>query len=109
MLAAGRENSRHRDLPDLALLAGIRTLRAASLREAIETTFTFRKAPGVPACVPPPPATWENPYRRLAPENALPWTTLLELRAAVTAFLDPILAGLDGEWDPIVRTWSGGS
>lgn len=105
VLADGRENSRHRDLPDLALLAGIRTLRAASLREAIETTFTFRKAHGVPACVPPPPAAWENPYHRLAQENALPWTALPELHAAVVAFLNPVLAGHDGAWDHVARVW----
>jgi len=39
---AGRENSRVRDLPDLALLASTRAIEAVGLRSALATTFAFR-------------------------------------------------------------------
>lgn len=96
----GRENSRVRDLPDLALLASTRPLAARELRVALETTFSFRATHAVPREVPVPPASWAGPYRTLAEENALPWATLADAHAAVVAFLGPVLAGEDGRWDP---------
>jgi hypothetical protein len=101
----GRENSRHRDLPDLALLSGVRAIQGAALRAAIQTTFAFRKSHDAPASVPLPPASWDAPYRKLAAENALPWPTLSEVHAAVAAFLDPVLLGHDGLWEPSARAW----
>jgi hypothetical protein len=41
-----------------------------------------------------------------AEEHALPWRTLEEARAAAAAFLDPLLGGHDGVWDPARWRWS---
>lgn len=103
---AGRENSRVRDLPDLALLASTRGFDGVGLRAALATTFAFRATHAVPAFVPPPPPSWLAPYGVLAEEHALPWRTLEEARAAVAAFLDPPLGGHDGIWDPARWRWS---
>ena len=97
---AGRENSRVRDLPDLALLASIRAIQAAGLRIALATTFAFRARHAVPGAFPSPPPRWSVPYGVIAEEHALPWSTLAEAHAAVAAFLDPPLGGEVGAWDP---------
>lgn len=105
-LRPGRENSRVRDLPDLALLAGTQTFDARSLRAAIDTTFTFRATHPVPESVPAAPISWRAPYAALAEEQGLPWKSVEEAHAAVVAFLDPALAGEDGTWDPQARGWN---
>lgn len=46
---AGRENSRVRDHPDLALLASTRSFDGGGLRAALATTFAFRATHAVPA------------------------------------------------------------
>jgi hypothetical protein len=60
----------------------------------------------VPSFVPDPPASWSTPYRELARENELAWTTLEELTVAVGAFLNPALAGKNGTWRPSEWQWS---
>lgn len=95
-----RPNSRVKDLPDIALLAGVRSLDAARLRAALEQTFTFRKTHGLPNELPPPPAAWEKPYAALAREDRLAWASIADVTAAAKAFLDPVLA------EPIVATWA---
>jgi predicted nucleotidyltransferase len=52
------ENSRVKDLPDLALLGKVREIDADRLRWALEQTFTFRKTHPVPSSVLEPPASW---------------------------------------------------
>ncbi|MDC3961173.1 nucleotidyl transferase AbiEii/AbiGii toxin family protein [Polyangium jinanense] len=100
-----RENSRVKDLPDMALLATTGPFDGDTLRRTIEATFTFRAVHPTPASLPAPPASWPAPYARLARENALPWPTLEAVFTHVSAFLDPILTGHDGTWDPIAWTW----
>jgi hypothetical protein len=70
-----RPNSRLKDLPDIALLAGVKPLDAARLRAALEQTFAFRKTHALPAALPPPPVTWETPYAAMAREDRLAWAT----------------------------------
>jgi hypothetical protein len=41
----------------------------------------------------------------MAQQNALPWKTLVAVTAAVAAFLDPVLAGDDGVWNPQLWAW----
>jgi hypothetical protein len=96
-LERGRPNSRVKDLPDIALLATIRSLDATVLRTAIDQTFARRDTHPRPLASPePPPATatvdWVKAYAALAVENDLRWRTLPELLKAVRAFLDPVLA-----------------
>lgn len=100
-----RPNTRVKDLPDIALLATTQPLRAERLRQALEQTFGHRATHPLPNMLPNPPATWSTPYLQMAQENELRWTTLQELTAAVSAFLDPVLAGRSGVWAPIKWDW----
>ena len=101
-----RPNSRLRDLPDLALLASSGEFDGAELREAILTTFEFRKTHEVPGSVPDAPERWRGQYRRLAAENGLRWIELDEVLAAVRSFLDPVLSGHPLRWSPESWRWS---
>lgn len=103
--ATGRESTRPKDLVDILLIAGSEPLDAASLRKALEVTFAEREQQPLPSSLPPPPAGWREPYRRLAAEVEVE-PELDKAFAEAAAFLDPILAGrADGEWDPLRRTW----
>lgn len=103
-----RPNSRVKDLPDLALLAGTRTVWAHDVRTAIDATFGHRGTHPVPTSLPEPPDFWAAPYRELAREHGLGWRTLDDLLLAVRAFLHPVLAGTDGHWDPRAWMWRPG-
>lgn len=103
-----RPNSRVKDLPDLALLAGTRTVSAEAVRTAIVATFGHRGTHPVPTSLPDPPDFWTAPYRELARDHGLAWRALDELVLAVRAFLDPVLAGTTGRWDPQAWRWRGG-
>lgn len=100
------ENSRVKDLPDIALIAGIWGLDAADLLLAIRKTFAFRATHDVPARLPEPPSSWVETYRRMAEQEDLPWGKLSDLVPAVRAFIDPVLAGSAGTWDPASWTWT---
>lgn len=101
-----RPNTRVKDFPDIALLGTMRPLHAERLRMALTQTFEFRGTHAVPSSVPGPPASWSVPYRELARENELAWTTLEELTVAVEAFLNPVLAGKNGVWRPAEWVWT---
>ena len=101
-----RENSRVKDLPDLALLGTIRALERVRLRLALERTFSFRGTHALPLRLPVPPASWLEVYRRMAAEDDLGWKTLPELVAVARAFLDPVLEGSAATiWDPSRWRW----
>lgn len=104
--ATGRESIRPKDLVDILLIAGWERLKAASLRGALEATFEQRNRQPLPAYLPAPPASWREPYRRLAAEVAIE-PELDTAFADAAAFLNPILAGrVAGDWDPQRRTWA---
>jgi hypothetical protein len=63
----GRENSRVKDLVDLALLSGA-TIDATLLKRAIEATFDRRGTHAFDPILPPPPTSWLKNYRLLAQE-----------------------------------------
>lgn len=46
-------------------------------------------------------------YMPMAEEGDLPWPDPASLRGALRAFLDPVLAGVDGAWDPAAWRWGG--
>lgn len=100
-----RPNSRVKDLPDLALLATTGTLDAAILLEVIDTTFRHRATHDVPSTLPEPPPEWAAPDTRLARENGLAWADLAQVTAAARSFLEPVLTGQDGTWDPAAWRW----
>lgn len=101
-----RESTRPKDLVDILLIAGLEKLDAASLRSALETTFGGRRLQPLPTSLPPPPATWDEHYRRLAAEVEVE-PELDKAFAEAAAFLDPILAGRrNGRWEPAGRSWT---
>lgn len=105
-LPRARPNSRVKDLPDLALLALVRSFDSEVLRPAIRQTFAHRGTHPVPVVVPAPPREWSPVYERLAATDDLLWNDLETLTAAVQGFLDPILAGRTGTWNPEAWSWS---
>lgn len=100
-----RENSRLKDLPDIALLAMVRGIDGATLRAALHNTFTHRATHELPSQLPEPPRSWEPRYALLAREDALPWKTLASLYEATVSFLDPVLRGDGDRWDPNTWAW----
>jgi hypothetical protein len=109
----GRRSTRTKDLIDLALIAEVSTLDAATLTEQIRTVFMLRDTHLPPGALPPPPAEWRTPFRRLAEEVGAPGELAAGHRGAA-ALLDPVLGGVvaEGEWDPAQHSWvigSGGS
>lgn len=104
-LPRARENTRVKDLPDIALLATAGSLFSGRLRDVIRSTFENRGTHPVPQVLPAPPASWTLPYSRMAQQSQLPWATLEEVFARAGAFLDPMLRGEDGTWDPQGWSW----
>lgn len=104
-LPRSRENTRVKDLPDLALLATTGPFDASALRLAIETTFAFRATHPVPVTIPEPPPAWREPYAAMNVRDDLPWADLASVTAAARDFLDPVLAGYIGRWDPTLWRW----
>jgi hypothetical protein len=104
--ASGRESTRPKDLIDILLIARSERLDAASLRNALEVTFGQREQQWLPSGLPPPPASWPEPYGRLATEVDVE-ADLDKAFTSAAAFLDPILAGRAvGEWDPKRKSWA---
>jgi hypothetical protein len=103
-----RENTRVKDLPDIALLALTGPFESHAVRAAIQATFDARTTHPLPAAVPLPPESWRVPYARMAQENGLRWTSLDEIAEVARAFLDPVLRGDEGTWDPPTWTWRRG-
>lgn len=100
-----RENTRVKDLPDLALLATTGPFEGELLRKAIEATFAHRKTHPVPPEVPDPPSSWVPVYERMARLDGLPWRGLADLTLAVRQFLDPVLGGVSKAWRPDAWVW----
>jgi len=102
-----RPNSRVKDLPDIALLAGVRQIETERLRRAFEQTFTSRNTHALPVSLPPPPSAWEAPYTRMVEEDELRWPDLATLVRAIEAFLNPVLDGTASRmWTPSTWNWS---
>jgi hypothetical protein len=103
-----RPNTRVKDLPDIALLAGVRELEPANLRAALAQTFSSRNTHPLPSLLPEPPANWVAPYARMAQQNELAWPDLGTVTRAVRAFLDPVLSGTAAAaWRPAAWRWGG--
>ena len=105
-LPRARPNTRVKDLPDVTLLAGIE-VEAARLLAALQQTFTYRGTHPLPRSLPPPPASWKDPYATMAAEHQLPWATIEDVTLAAQQFLDPILDDrtLIGTWNPTTWRW----
>jgi hypothetical protein len=105
-LPRARENSRVKDLPDIALLARSERFEGQNLRAALERTFGFRGTHPLPRELPPPPTSWAAPYARMAAENELPWSSLAAVHEAARAFLEPVLQSAGGTWNPAPWSWT---
>ena len=95
-----------KDLPDLALLASSGSFTASTLGRAIEATFAFRRTHPVPSSFPAPPEAWSSTYSQIATRDGLAWQNLDATTAAVRSFLDPVLKGASGIWDPKQWSWN---
>lgn len=102
------ESSRVKDLVDIVLVAGMETIDAATLREALHATFESNKTHTLPLIFPDPPPSWAIAFRRLAGEVGLGSDQLDEGAELARRFLAPILRGqAQGLWDPEGWRWSG--
>lgn len=100
------DNSRDKDLPDIALIASEIPLVADRLGDAIAKTFEFRATHPIPRCLPEPPVSWCVPYAEKVREFGLPWETLEDCYDRARRFLDPVLQGLRGAlWEPGGWAW----
>jgi len=100
-----RPNTRVKDLPDIVLLATIKPIEAKRLHTALELTFDFRATHPLPASLPEPPTSWVTPYSEMARSNDLAWKTIDQITSAARAFLNPVLAGNAGTWNPRIWGW----
>lgn len=70
-LPRSSQNSRVKDLVDLALLVGDDRLDRQRVADALELTFARRGTHAFPASLSAPPEDWETPFRALAEECGL--------------------------------------
>ncbi len=105
-LPRSQPNSRLKDLVDVALLSALDGHDAPLLRHAIDRTFAFRASHPVPERLPEPPREWTAQYARMQRDEGLAWATLDDVMRAARTFLDPVLAGAAGTWDPTTRSWT---
>lgn len=101
------ENSRVKDLPDLALLASVRELEGQVIKQAIEETFGRRGTHQIPAFLPEPPGSWTSVYSKMAMDASLPWVNMDGLFEAVSVFVGPLLSSecTNKRWSPGEWEW----
>lgn len=105
-----RENSRVKDLLDMAMIATQETIDADTLASSLRATFDTRATHQAPLAVPEPPSSWRSPFQRLAREApGAPMTDLRDAYALVARFWNPILSGTAGGtcWDLDRQVWAG--
>ena len=102
-----RENSRVKDLVDVAIIAEGTRLDASEAAAAVRATFAARNTHAQPDRLPPVPRTWDSTYRRLASEVGTDAATLEEGFALGEALINPLLDGsATGTWTPGRRAWA---
>ncbi len=102
---SAQPSTRPKDLVDILLIESATTIDAGPLRHALESTFAERACQPLPSSLPPPPATWADPYKRLA-DTVHVESDLTAAFARAAAFLDPVLGGrTSGQWEPQHREW----
>lgn len=67
-------NSRIKDIVDMALLLRMKKLDRDKLQEAIQRTFHVRRSHELPSVLADPPSFWKEPYQKIAGEVQLSWT-----------------------------------
>jgi predicted nucleotidyltransferase component of viral defense system len=107
-----QENTRVRDLVDLVIIAATERVEAGRLTDCVEATFAVRGTHPVPQRLPEPPASWAQPFTRIAAEAIdIPTTDLSEGYTLAAEFWDPFLVHGTTHciWLPAERRWSAGS
>ena len=103
------DNTRARDLVDLAWFRQNFTFRSDALIDACRATFDRRATHIWPPDIPVPPPDWRRPYERWRAELGLSDTTPELAASAVDAFLRPVFDGSrDKRWDPDQLRWGPG-
>jgi hypothetical protein len=99
-------SSRVKDLIDILLIAELGEMDGPLLRQALEAAFEARTTHDLPGSLPDPPRGWAAPFRRLAGETGLDYTTLPAAIEAARSFIDPVLCGeATGTWEPSTWSW----
>lgn len=114
VIELGRANTRVRDFVDVYLLTGTQTVQRGSLRDALVATAEFRGTTLIPlekatAGLGELRDSTYIAYRKgLGEAGASLPGGFSDTVAAVTAFVDPVLAMTDAEgvWNPAERKWS---
>lgn len=100
------QSTRVKDFVDILLLAELGAFDGESMFRAIEATFSVRQTHAIPTKLPPSPKEWSRPFRRMADEVGLDYTSLGEANEAAGHFLNPLLSGeMVGTWDPSIWSW----
>lgn len=110
----GRANTRVRDFVDVYLLTGTQAVQCGSLRDALTATPEFRSTALVPLARAADghgelrDATYVAFRKGLGETGAGLPPRFSDTVAAVAAFVDPVLNGLEAEsvWSPTERGWS---
>lgn len=82
---SGRESTRVKDLVDMALLLTNCNITDDGLSQTIREIFRTRRTHDVPEALPPPPASWQGVYARLAADLPIPQTSALAHRFVADA------------------------
>jgi predicted nucleotidyltransferase component of viral defense system len=102
------ENTRVKDLVDLAYIAGRDRVDGDHLTAAVQATFDARTTHPLPARLPEPPDSWTRPFARIAAE--VPGGSVTDLPAGfalAAGFWDPLLGGqvAGRRWSAAGRRW----
>ncbi len=79
--------------------------RSEAVADRSGTNLQFPRDTSVSSSLPLPPAAWIAPYTEMARSNDLAWTTIEQLTSAAGAFLNAVLAGSAGIWNPESWRW----
>ena len=90
-LPRSAQNSRVKDLVDIALLIGSGGLDEQRIFDALRLTFERRGTHDLPAGLAPPPGDWQIPFQALAKECGLP-SDMNAVFAGVRGFLEELRA-----------------
>ncbi|MBS3754062.1 MAG: nucleotidyl transferase AbiEii/AbiGii toxin family protein [Anaerolineales bacterium] len=103
---ASGSSSRVKDLVDILLLAGIRSISGKELDQVLKMIFECRGTHPLPGSITQPPERWEGPFQQMAEETKLDYSSLVDAYKALRRFLDPILSQeTDRIWDPKQWIW----
>ncbi len=101
------ENTRARDLVDLAWFIRHFAFRSEALAVACAATFERRATHPWPPVIEAPPESWTRPYGVWRAELDLAEPTPAAAASSVRRFLEPVYFGVPGlAWDPVTQAWT---